>query len=193
MSKAARAPDWETIEEKQLHNMAVLIADVNDHIARAHGDKFSQRENLKAKLDKTERKTKLRHQIGRKLEKVRAEIRAIPAVSSKYQIILKGSAAFNEFMAWARSNGKWEASVCDWLPEKWAGEGWKAGERPDSQFYAEFKKQHYWRRALRKIPLVGWLDDEWNAASDFYENVCSNFMNSNYDNEKYGEYSSLAL
>lgn len=192
MSKAARAPDWETIEEKQLHNMAVLIADVNDHIAKAHGDKFSQRENLKAKLDKTERKTKLRHQIGRKLEKVRAEIRAIPAVSSKYQIILKGSAAFNEFMAWARSNGKWKASVCDWLPEKWAGEGWKAGERPDSQFYAEFKKQHYWRRALRKIPFVGWSDNEWNAASDFYENLCSNFIGSDYGNDKWGEWDSIA-
>lgn len=71
-------------------------------------------------------------------------------------------------MNWAICSHNWSASACPWLPEKGPGEGYKEGERPDSQWFAEFKQRHYWRRALRHMP-EGWSDVEFQQAQSDYE------------------------
>lgn len=166
ISAAARAPDWATLSESQLHIMGRLIADVHDHVTTKFGDLYNRRRALNDKLQTAEKGSKHRHFLGRQLQSVREKIKELPIVASKYQVILKGKAAFYEFMNWAICPTKWSANSCPWLPEKWAGEGYREGDRPDSQWHHEFKKQHYWRRALRHAPKIS--DFEFMQATDDY-------------------------
>ncbi|WP_269618479.1 rolling circle replication-associated protein [Zhongshania sp. BJYM1] len=180
ISAGARAPDWETIEESQLHIMGALIADVADHLTHKYGDLYNKRKALKNSLETVDAVTMrdLRRYVGKQLEKTRDLINEIPVVATRYQIIFKNKDSFYEFMNWARSPGHWHADVCDFLPEKPSGEAYRAGDRPDSQFYAEFKKQHYWRRALRNQPkhlsdreyqqTHSYFDSETGSRVDYY-------------------------
>ena len=166
ISAAARAPAWATLGEKQLHIMGRLIADVHDHLTVKYGELYNRRRALKTKMDAIPKGQKARHIIGRQLQTVREKIAALPIVASKYQVLLKGKNAFYEFMNWAKSP-QWSAAACPWLPEKGPGEAYREGERPDSQWFAEFKDRHYYRRALRRIPVFS--DLEFQQAANDYE------------------------
>jgi len=180
ISAGARAPEWETIEEKQLHIMGALIADVADHLTHKYGELYNKRKALKSSLETVDAVSMrdLRRYVGKQLEKTRNLINEIPVVATRYQIIFKTKHSYLEFLNWARSPGHWRADVCDFLPEKFSGEAYRAGDRPDSQFFHEFKKQHYWRRALRNQPkkLTDWeyqqannyFDSEINGHVDYY-------------------------
>jgi len=170
ISAGARAPEWETIEEKQLHIMGALIADVADHLQHKYGELYNKRKALKQSLESVDSVTMrdLRRYVGKQLEKTRDLINEIPVVATRYQIIFKCKTAFYEFMNWARSDGHWRADVCDYLPEKYSGEGYKDGDRPDSHFYHEFKKRHYWRRALRHMP-ASWSDREYQQTHSYFD------------------------
>jgi hypothetical protein len=168
ISAPARAPAWETLGEKQLHIMGRLIADVHDHLTHKYGELYNRRRALKKNLDQIPKGTKARHIVGRQLQTIREKIKVLPIVASKYQILLKGKHAFYEFMNWANCEGKWSAGACPWLPEKGHGEAYRAGERPDSQWFAEFKQRHYLRRSLRRMPR-GWCDMEFQQAASDYE------------------------
>lgn len=169
ISAAARAPEWATLEEKQLHVMGRLIADVHDHLTVKYGHLYNQRRALKTNLDQFKKGSKTRQILGRKLRTVRKELEQLPIVASKYQVLLKGRAAFEEFIAWAKSPGHWLAKCCEWLPEKYHGEGWLPGERPDTHWMNEFKTRHYYRRALRHMP-GRWCDLEFQQAANDYSN-----------------------
>tara|TARA_R110002072_G_scaffold269953_1_gene429748 strand:- start:3686 stop:5128 length:1443 start_codon:yes stop_codon:yes gene_type:complete len=170
MSAEARAPAWVTIDEKQLHIMGALIADLHQHINEKYGDLYRQRKQLKNSLDRIPRgQTALRRKIGRRLELVRKYLSDnVPVVAGKYQVLIKGKEAFYEFINWARSPGHWRAAI-DWLPEKGPGEDWRPGERPDSLWFDRFKKNHYWRRARRAAARLKWSDWEWGQAVQEYE------------------------
>jgi len=170
MSAEARAPAWVTIEEKQLHIMGALIADLHQHITEKYGDLYRERKQLKASLERVPRgQVALRRKIGRRLERVRKHLSDnVPVVAGKYQVLIKGKEAFAEFMHWARSPGHWRAPI-DWLPEKGPGEAWRPGERPDSLWFDRFKKNHYWRRACRAAARMAWSDWEWGQAVGEYE------------------------
>lgn len=164
----ARAPDWETISETQLHIMGKLIADVEQHITEKFGHLYDQRRAIKKKMEETAKGSRIRHAAGHALEKVRAEIKKLPIVASKYQIILKGKHAYGQFISWASAT----TSINNgWLPDKGPGESYKAGGRPDTLWYAAFKAAHYWRRALRRIRHL--TDYEWfslmDSASDYMQ------------------------
>ncbi len=166
MSKAARAPDWETVSETQLHIMGKLIADVSQHITEKHGAKFKRRRVLNAKMDKYKKGSALRLAAGRALEKVRKELAALPVVASQYQLILKGRQAFDKFMSWAQADHSINAG---WLPDKGYGEAYqyRKTERPDTLWYKKFKEIHYWRRACRKV--IGLCNDEWQNIFEYSE------------------------
>ncbi|MBQ0780903.1 MAG: hypothetical protein KBT79_08875 [Thalassolituus oleivorans] len=166
ISAEARAPDWVTIDEKQLHIMGRLIADVHDHLTTRYAREYQLKRTLKRELDNAQKGTRLRHIIGKQLEQVRKVISDLPIVASPYQVILKGKDAFYEFINWAKSPGHWRDFVCDWLPEKWPGENWLPGGRPDSHWLASFKKRHYERRALRHMPKM--TNNEWTQAANEY-------------------------
>lgn len=170
MSAEARAPGWVTLEEKQLHIMGALIADVNQHLTEKYEEQYQERRMLKIKLDNVPKEKKSwRRSIGKRLEKVRRDLeQRCPVVASKYQLIIKGKEAFTEFMHWAWSPGHWQAPI-EWLPEKGPGEAWRPGTRPDTQWYNQFKKRHYWRRACRAAARLAWTDWDWAQARDDYE------------------------
>lgn len=177
MSAEARAPAWVTIEEKQLHIMGALIADLHQHITEKYGEAYQERRRLNASLDRIPRNRKgIRRKIGKRLEDVRTYLKDnVPVVATKYQVLIKGKEAFAEFMHWARSPGHWRAPI-DWLPEKGRGEAWKPGERPDTQWYKRFKEIHYWRRACRAAARLAWSEWEWTQICQEYERwepVCS--------------------
>ncbi|CAA0081231.1 Uncharacterised protein [Zhongshania aliphaticivorans] len=167
ISAAARAPDWATLAEKQLHIMGRLIADVHDHLTVKYGELYNKRRALKQRMDEAPKGTKKRYSLGHRLQRVRQRIAELPIVASKYQVLLKGKDAFRDFMAWARAGHHWPEAAVAWLPEKPMGEQYRDGERPDTQWFAEFKRQHYWRRALRRIPVLS--DLEFRQAANDYE------------------------
>ena len=163
---AARAPEWATLSETQLHIMGRLIADVHEHLTQRHGEDYRRRKVLAQHLEKAPKGSKTRHAVGKALQRVRRKLEKLPIVASKYQILLKGKHAFWLFLQWARTNDA--GQVANWLPEKGPGEVWNPGEtRPPCQWYAEFKERHYWRRALRKMPQ--WSDLEFTQAANDYE------------------------
>lgn len=158
MSAAARAPEWETISETQLHIMGRLIADVNAHLTEKYGDQYQMRKSLNKAIDQHKKGSRIRVAIGRQLQKVRQRLDKLPIVASKYQIILKGRDAYETFMGWCRAD---HAVNHDWLPDKGRGERYEPTRRPDTLWFDKFKSMHYWRRALRKMPTL--CDIEWQS------------------------------
>ncbi|WP_373091051.1 hypothetical protein [Zhongshania sp.] len=86
ISRAARAPEWATLSEKQLHIMGRLIADVHDNLTVKYGELYNRRRALKQELDKTQNGTKARHIIGRQLQTIREKISPyrLSPVSTRY-------------------------------------------------------------------------------------------------------------
>ncbi len=172
ISKPARAPDWVTVQEYDLHIMGALIADVYQRCSEVYGEDYGRRRALREALDRAPKGQRVRRVIGKKLEQVRAKIKAVPVVASKYQLILRGAGAAAEFMAWARDPSG-NAPLSDWLPQKERGEAWRPGEnRPDTAWFARWKELHYWRRAVRAAwasGMFGWSDTEFRASVPEYE------------------------
>lgn len=170
ISKPARAPDWVTVQEWQLHAMGRLIADVHQHMTEVHGEDYRLRAQLAKRLDAAPKGSQLRAAIGRKLEAVRARLKMLPVVAGKYQLLFKGQEAAIIFMSWARCRGGHQPGV-SWLPRKARGEAWAPGERPESAYFDRWKLHHYWRRAVRaarKAWRFGWTDQEWGQAKQDY-------------------------
>lgn len=165
MSEAARAPDWETISETQLHIMGKLIADVNQHMTEKYGQQYQKRKSLNQAMDRHKKGSKVRYAIGKALAGVRKSLAHLPVVASKYQIILKGREAFDQFMSWARSD---YSINNDWLPDKGFGEKYLPSIRPDTLWYAKFKEIHYLRRSWRSAPKIS--DYEWGSLLDSLPN-----------------------
>lgn len=125
ISEVARAPGWITIDEKALHSMGMLIAEVSDYMAERHSEKFKLRRELVAKRDiisksKTMSKEQIKKSkaiIGNKLAAVRKQINALPVRCSRYQIILKGKEIFESFIQWAKGKAINLAGREEWLPE----------------------------------------------------------------------------
>ena len=147
ISKESRAPDWMTIEEGELGIMGSLINDVYDYMTLRHGTKFQNRRKLNDKLQELPKGDKRRKAVGTILEKVRAEINELPAISSKYQIVLKGKQAYHQFIGWAKS--KLPTKENNWLPAKEAGEHWENDKRPESHWLHEVKRRLFDRKANR--------------------------------------------
>lgn len=175
ISSEARAPDWVVINEAQLHIMGQLIADVYDHLTVAHGEKYRKRKRLNNALEKTPKTEKEeREKIGKALQKVRAEIKAIPVRCNKYQVILDGAGAFMSFTSWAQEPN-YKAPV-DWLPEKPEGEFYQPGAAPkprDSHYFRairrKFQKLKQQRQAITAevgAEIVGWIEECKQCAMD---------------------------
>jgi len=173
ISKEARAPDWVTVSETQLHAMGHLIADVHDFLTMRCNAEYAARRKLNAALDKTPKQHKgKRRAIGKKLANVREILNKLPIVASKYQVILKGKEAYHTFLNWAQSPGYWKAANNEWLPEKGPGQCWRPGARPASQWLDWFKSKHFFARSLRQALMrgvFGWTDHEFSQAVSDYE------------------------
>ncbi len=154
ISSAARAPLWVTLEERSLHSMGLLIADVADHITKKHGDKFRRRRELleeretirTSKVLCDDDKKSSRAKIAARLAKVRAEIKAIPVRANKYQITFSAPVFFEAFIHWARGFGN--AAQVDWLPDS-PGVDW------DPYFNDQKKPKGLWyRKVMEKFQFL---------------------------------------
>lgn len=175
ISAVARAPGWVVISRQQLHTMGQLIADVYDHLTVTHGEKYQLRKKLNKQLEKTPKSNKsLREKIGRRLEKVRAEIKKIPVRCNKYQVVIKGKGRFYEFMLWA-TTPKDDSYQPEWLPEKPEGAEWRPGEKiqaKDGLWFAKMREQFSIKKFWRRLKPPHWMQqtiEEWNQAKSEYE------------------------
>lgn len=161
ISKAARAPSWQTIGTYQLGIMGMLIREVFDSISAKHSEKFIERHHLRAEREKVREAAKKMQAesdkktyplwaknkltaIGEKLTEVRAQIAALPVRASKYQIVLKGAEPFVRFMNWAIKTG------------------WSWEKRPPSHWYAKMREKFHARKRARgasnNFELAAWVD-----------------------------------
>lgn len=126
ISEPARAPEWVTIGRAQLHAMSQIIADVYDHLTVTFGAVYEKRKSLNKALQKTAKDDKKnRLDIGKKLQAVRAQIKAIPIRCNKYQIILKGQTIAGTFFSWAKGE---KVQRPEWLPELPDDLAWQEGK-----------------------------------------------------------------
>jgi len=204
ISKNARAPDWETFSECQIHVMGQLIQDIKQSLEEKYGHLYEKRRILNSRKDQVNQElktakaraniqyaltsdklaklTKERLKIGNALSKVRTEIQAIPARCNGYQLIIDGAANFYAFNGWAQG---WEGHPSpDWLPEIPDEIFYKPGRRPtweDAKDVVDLRKA----RRLR--------DKQRNAATDEeLEAMCLQYEG--YQNEAmscWSEYESL--
>lgn len=152
ISSRARAPDWFTIGTFELGVMGHLIREVFDSITAKHGAIFAERKRLNAERDAVRERAKqqmeecatgkkryplwakqARDRIGAQLMAVRKKINGLPVRASKYQLVLKGYGAYVQFLQWANR------------------QGWDGEQRPDSHWYAEFKRRLYHKKRLRAM------------------------------------------
>ncbi len=165
ISKASRAPEWALLHRFEAGIMGSLIKDTHDYFSHLYGHHFKERKQLNEKMAETPKNSPDRRKIGARLEKVRSVLNELPAVASKYQILLKGVGAFSQFMDWAQA----DCYVPDgeWLPSKDKGDKWSASD--NKPVYFEKLSQSvtgYFARLKRKKWLRGtaadfekWLDD----------------------------------
>ena len=170
ISADARAPEWALVGRYELGIMGHLIADVYDFFGFKYGPKFKARRKLNGALNaaketakelkearqrQTPEQLKRRAKIGQKLQKVRAEINELPAVSSKYQILIKSKTAFDEFWSWATNAEK--GDKCAWLPTITKDETWSPDVRPCSLWYGEYRKRiGHRRRTFCEVGAKWW-------------------------------------
>jgi hypothetical protein len=199
ISSDARAPLWALVGRYELGIMGHLIADVYDFFGFKYGPKFKARKKLNGALGGAKAKAaymkkegvsqspgdlKRRAKIGQKLQKVRAEINELPAVSSKYQLVIRGKAAFDVFWGWAT---KAEIpSGCAWLPNVSKQETWSPDITPDALCIADFKRKLGMRR--RQFCEVG---EAWWKGMVIYGEKWEPVERCDYQNE-YTEYLTIA-
>lgn len=159
ISESARAPGWETLTKTQIDCMGQLISDVYDHLTFQYGVDYRDRKRLNEARMKTkeaikkavkasgQRKPpawlkKKEKAIEQRLTKVRSRLDALPLRANRYQIILKGKEAYEEFMAWA-SNPTYPQDRALWLPDKPEGIAFNPGAYPkprDGLFFSRLRK-----------------------------------------------------
>ncbi|MGB0664405.1 MAG: rolling circle replication-associated protein [Pontibacterium sp.] len=155
ISAASRAPEWACIGRYELSIMGHLIKDVSEYFTHSYASELRQRRNLKDALDNTpkdEKHKRDRLKIGRALSKVRDKIKALPAIPSKFQLVLKGAEPFADFMQWAKG----QDVAAPWLPEKHKDDVWQHDKKPDGLWLSEFQFRLFARKAVRRwagIPL----------------------------------------
>ena len=165
ISTRSRAPEWVCAGRYELGIMGSLIADTHDYFTALYGGHFARRKQLKTALDDVPKNHKgMRQRIGRTLEKVRSALNRLPAVASKYQLLIKSTERFEEFKAWA--TGREQHNGNAWLPPKAQGDAWNPAEqKPDGNWFKEFKFRMHCERVNRRfmgIPL-GIYTDDYNA------------------------------
>jgi hypothetical protein len=163
ISKAARAPSWQTIGTYQLGIMGHLIREVYDSIQAKHSEKFIERHKLreerervralakKAQASSAENRYPLwakqrLEDIGAKLCEVRNHINSMPVRASKYQLVIKNESHFEKFIAWA------------------AAHGWHWLERPPSHWLAKFRTKLYARKTFRNA--ASWFESKVSQVTD---------------------------
>jgi len=151
ISRDSRAPDWVQVGRYEMGIMGSLIADTHDYFSALYGGHFAKRARLKKALDETPKQNKKqRFRIGKALGKVRKALNRLPAIASKYQLMIKGKERFEEFRAWATSEETQPGN--DWLPPKAEGDAWHPEKpRPDSNWYKEFQLRMFAKRAGRRF------------------------------------------
>jgi hypothetical protein len=141
ISRTARAPLFKLYGEGRLHSMGQLISECYEHVTEKYGNLFSNRKKLLEELERKKKTKESARGVGKALENVRNEIKNLPIVSTKYQVILKGWAAAMSFFAWAKG----ENVVAEWLPEKLTGELiWNEGKRQgadENMYFTELKRR----------------------------------------------------
>lgn len=144
----SRAPLWCCVGRYELGIMGHLIADVHDYFSHLYGKDFAKRRQIKEQLETTPKEKRgLRRAIGYRLEKVRDKLNALPAVASKFQLLVKSRDHAREFWHWAA--GKKESA--EWLPEKPKADSWSPdAPRPEGRWYHEFMKSMWCRRSGRR-------------------------------------------
>lgn len=162
ISKCARAPEWCCLGKYPMHVMGHLITDVHDYFTSSYGHVFAGRKNLNANNDSLRQQLKaastkdekkgilaVRQAVGGALQKVRNQLNELPAIASKYQLIIKSEAAFVEFMTWAKSEYTMKES--SWLPAKDGADQWRPWEeRPEAGWKHEFDLRLHARKAARR-------------------------------------------
>jgi hypothetical protein len=153
ISKTARAPGWHIVTESELGVMGKLISEINEMCQSKYGDLYNARNQLKKSLDRCPKNNgNTRRSIGKKLQAIREKISDIPLVSSKYQLIIKGSKVFNWFLGWA------------------IGAGWSPNKRPSSRWLEMFNISLRHRKNRRTLNRLKWVDHEWSQAVNDYSN-----------------------
>lgn len=166
ISKLARAPEWECLGRYELGIMGHLIADVYDYWSHLYGGLFKVRKDLATELEETPKEERAKRQsIGSHLEAVRSALGNLPAISSKYQLVIRGIEPFKEFVKWARSPEPTVGNM--FLPAKEAGDCWDStNKRPEGQWYTEFQFRMHAKRFARRawgipIELYEKMHDRW--------------------------------
>lgn len=151
ISALTRAPEWVCAGRYELGIMGNLIADTHDYFTALYGSAFAKRKQLKTALDETAKEDRgSRQKIGKTLEKVRGALNRLPAIASKYQLLIKGSDRFKEFEAWATGKDQFDGNA--WLPPKAEGDAWKPDEpRPEGNWFKEFQFRMFAKRSARRF------------------------------------------
>ncbi|WP_299203331.1 hypothetical protein [uncultured Amphritea sp.] len=151
ISRDSRAPEWVQVGRYEMGIMGSLIADTHDYFSALYGGHFAKRAQLKKALDATPKANKKqRFKIGQTLGKVRKALNRLPAIASKYQLMIKGKERFEEFKAWATSQEMQPGNT--WLPPKAEGDAWSPeNPRPDSNWFKEFQFRMFAKRAARRF------------------------------------------
>ena len=150
ISEPARAPDWVTLTESQLHTMGQIIWDIQDHLTVKYGDLYSERKKLNQALANTPKEKKAARQaIGKRLAKVRDQVKKIPVRCNGYNLVIKGVVEATRFFTWVKTPAEESKKYSwpDWLPEMMSGWEWKEGEKvtpKDTQYFARLRRM--WRR-----------------------------------------------
>lgn len=184
ISESARAPGWETLTKTQLDCMSQLIADIYDHLTVKHGPDYQQRAKLNRQrqglLDRGREARKLTGQrtapdwitrqkkkIENRLQKVRDKLNALPVRCNRYQLVLKGDDAFQEFMAWSQ-NPDYPQQLAEWLPVKPEGVMFRPGQYPKAKqrrYFVELRaafQESKRRRQAVTDDVCGWMVEQVN-------------------------------
>lgn len=184
ISTTARAPGWARLRDGQLHTLGQLIVDIHDFITVKYGEKYREKKSLKAALDKIPKEySTTRQKIGKRLERVRREVDAIPIVASRHQLILKGKKAYYQFLHWLTSKEPMKESA--WLPSKAEGVYWDPSHKrgpKDTHFFRKLWLQLENSKLLRRLKnppaWLNWSDEEWGKSKWSYEEISISLVDS---------------
>jgi hypothetical protein len=158
ISRSARAPTWETVKEAELGIMGKLITDLYETNLEDNAHLYLKRNQLREALFNSPLgNKKLKKQIKAKLNNVNEQIRNLPVVASKYQLIFKTSDSFWEFIGSAM------------------GAGWSANKRPDSLWMKKFSERVALLKKDKLLSKMSWTDAQWAYSMSDYQR---------YDNEE---------
>lgn len=167
ISKNARAPDWVVLTRQQLDVMGQLIADIYDHLTVKHGEKYRERAYLNKKLSSKKKGDKSRYAIGKRLAKVRSEIKKIPIRCNGYQVIIKGLANAGSFFTWLKEPTREGIRFPDWLPEKPEDVVWREGKRVtarDSIYMNKLREKFSVKKLFRRLNPPEWISETFSDA-----------------------------